>query len=260
MRSGRILIILGLVLAVGAAGLSFFILRNADTGQQQVEVKRRSVVVAIQPVEARSEIPPDALRVDSWPVEIAPQNSFTSTAQVAGQLTIAPIFPGQVILDNMIVARLDETEQPTQTTGSDVSFTIPEGEVAVAFPVSNIATVAGAIQQGDTVDLMVSLQGSAATTEGEGEQGSASDGVTGFTLQNLEVIRTRPWNVEEGDQPGTVYTMLVDRQQALILKYIRENATPDFALRPAGDEEEYDTDPVDLNYIITEFDLEPVQP
>lgn len=256
MRSGRILIILGLVLAVGAAGLSFFILQNADTGQEQEEVEERSVVVAVQPVEARSEIPPDALRVEPWPVNIAPQNSFTSTAQVAGQLTIAPIFPGQVILNNMVVSRLSETQQPTQTRGSDVSFTIPEGQVAVAFPVSSIATVAGAIRQGDTVDLMVTLQ--PPSIEGGGQAGPGN--VAGFTLQNLEVIRTRPWNVEEGDGGGTVYTMLVDRQQALILKYVRENATPDFALRPAGDNEEYDTDPVDLNYIITEFDLEPVQP
>lgn len=256
MRSGRILIILGLVLAVGAAGLSFFILQNADTGQQQVEVERRPVVVAIQPVEARTAIPPDALRVEQWPVEIAPQTAMTTTSKVAGKLTIAPIFPGQVILDNMIVDKLDTTGQITGTAGSDVSFTIPDGQVAIAFPVSNIATVAGAIQQGDTVDLMVSLQPPAI----EGDQGGGPNNVTGFTLQNLEVIRTRPWNVEEGDQAGTVYTMLVDRQQALILKYIRENAQPDFALRPAGDEEEYDTDAVDLNYIITEFDLEPVQP
>lgn len=256
MRSGRILILLGLVLAIGAAGLSFLILQNAASGQEQVEVERRPVVVAIQPVEARSAIPPDAVRVEQWPVDIAPSTALTQTAQVAGQLTVGPIFPGQPILDSMIVDKAEVVGQITGTVRSDLSFTIPEGKVAVAFPVSNIATVAGAVQAGDTVDLMVSVQ-PPQPEEGGGEFATSS--VTGFTLQNLEVIRTVPWSAEEGQGVGTVYTLLVDRQQALLLKFIRENAQPDFALRPAGDEEQYDTEPVDLNYLITQFDLEPSQ-
>ncbi len=258
MRGGRILILLGLILAIGAGFITFLFLQNASVNQAAAPVETQPVVVALQPIEARTPIPPDAVGLQDWPVTLVPPGALTDTAQVANKLSVAPIFPGQVIVKEMVVDKEQLEELPpalaAQEYGSDVSFTIPEGKVAVAFPVNEISSVAGAIRPGDTVDLLVTLT----LPEEVAEPGGGANVVTGFTLQNLEVINTVPWGVEGGDQPvGQIYTLLVDRQQAAILKFIRENAQPDFALRPAGDTAEYEVEPVTLNYLLTTFNLAP---
>lgn len=258
MRGGRILILLGLILAMGAGFITFLMLQNASSGQQAAPVETQPVVVALQRIEARTSIPPDAIGIQDWPVTLVPPGALTDTAQVAGKLSVAPIFPGQVILQDMIIDKEQLEELPPAAAtqiGSDVSFTIPEGKVAVAFPVTEISSVAGAIRPGDTVDLLVTIN----LPETVAEPGTGRNVVTGLTLQNLEVINTVPWGTEvEGNQPsGQIYTLLVDRQQAAILKFIRENAQPDFVLRPAGDTAEYEIEPVTLNYLLTTFNLAP---
>lgn len=258
MRGGRILILLGLVLAMGAGFITFLLLQNASTGQTAAPVETQPVVVALQRIEARTSIPPDAIGIQDWPVTLVPPGALTDTAEVAGKLSVAPIFPGQVILQDMIVDKEQLEELPSAAATqlkSDVSFTIPEGKVAVAFPVTEISSVAGAIRPGDTVDLLVTIN----LPETAAEPGTGRNVVTGLTLQNLEVINTVPWGTEvEGNQPsGQIYTLLVDRQQAAILKFIRENAQPDFVLRPAGDTAEYEIEPVTLNYLLTTFNLAP---
>ncbi len=262
MRGGRILILLGFILALGAGFITFMFLQNAAGNQAAAPVETQSVVVALQPVDARSAIPPDAVGIQDWPVTLVPPGALTDTAQVAGKLTVGPIFPGQVIVQDMIVDKEQLEAQPAAAAaqlGSDLSYTIPEGMVATAFPVTEISSVAGAIQPGDRVDLIitVNLPEELAPVEG----GGAQNVVTGFTLQNLEVINTVPWGVEaEGAQAGgQIYTLLVDREQANILKYIRENAQPDFVLRPAGDTAEYEVQPVTLEYLLTTFNLLPEQ-
>ncbi|MDQ7031011.1 MAG: Flp pilus assembly protein CpaB [Ardenticatenia bacterium] len=254
---------LGFILALGAGFITFMFLQNAAGNQAAAPVETQPVVVALQPVDSRSAIPPDAVGIQDWPVTLVPPGALTDTAQVAGKLTVGPVFPGQVIVQDMIVDKEQLETQPAAAAaqlGSDLSYTIPEGMVATAFPVTEISSVAGAIKPGDRVDLIITVNLPEQLAAAEGG-GGVQNVITGLTLQNLEVINTVPWGVEaEGAQVGgQIYTLLVNREQASILKFIRENAQPDFVLRPAGDTEEYEVEPITLEYILTNFNLLPNQ-
>nr|WP_290668707.1 Flp pilus assembly protein CpaB [Ardenticatena sp.] len=257
---GRILVLLGLILAVVSAGLVFFMLATSS-GEEAAPVETRPVVVAIQPIPARSVIPPDAITVRDWPVELIPTGALTDTASVANKLATTDIYQGQPIVRDMVVDKEAAAEElgASAAQRSDVSFLIPEGKVAMAFPVNEVSSVAGAIRPGDTVDLIVSFSASIQDLGGTlpPNLSRTSINMTAFTLQNIEILRTSPWTAEDGEAAaGNMYTLLVDRQQAAILTYISQYMTPIFVLRPAGDETEYTVEPVTLRYILTNFGLD----
>lgn len=256
---GRILVLLGLIMAVISAGLVFFLLASSS-GEEAAPVETRPVVVAIQPVPARSVIPPDAITVREWPVELIPTGALTDTADVANKLATTDIYQGQPIVRDMVVDKEAAAEElgTTAAQRSDVSFLIEEGKVAMAFPVDEISSVAGAIRPGDTVDIIVSFSASIQDLGGTlpPNLSRTSVNMTAFTLQNIEILRTSPWTAEDGEATGNMYTMLVDRQQAAILTYIRQYMTPVFVLRPAGDEAVYQVEPVTMRYILTNYGLD----
>jgi Flp pilus assembly protein CpaB len=87
--------------------------------------------------------------------------------------------------------------------------------------------------------------------------------VTQLTVQNAEVLRVGLWPSvsPEGEgeveqiEPGIV-TLLVSPQDALVLKWARENgAVIDLALRSAVDEEVFSTEAVTLDYMISRFNI-----
>lgn len=256
---GRILVLLGLILAVISAGLVFFMLATSS-GEEAAPVETQPVVVAIQPIPARSVIPPDAITVRDWPVELIPTGALTDTTSVANKLATTDIYQGQPIVRDMVVDKEAAAEElgTSAAQRSDVSFLIPEGKVAIAFPVNEISSVAGAIRPGDTVDLIVSFSASIQDLGGTlpPNLSRTSINMTAFTLQNIEILRTSPWTAEDAEAAGSIYTLLVDRQQAAILTYISQYMTPVFVLRPAGDETEYAVEPITLRYILTNFGLE----
>src|SRR4029078_12754356 len=81
-----------------------------------------------------------------------PIGAFASPADVVGQLSLVPIFPGQPIIDEMIISKSD-----AEAHHSNASLILEKGMVAVSFAVTAGSDVAEAIQAGDRVDLLVTL-------------------------------------------------------------------------------------------------------
>ncbi|MCA9930642.1 MAG: hypothetical protein KC419_19290 [Anaerolineales bacterium] len=99
----------------------------------------------------------DLLEIEQRPItNIALQGSytFTSTDDVVGQITRVDIARGQEILRPMLA--LNPTD--IGSFGSDLALSIPQGEVAVAFPLSSQSGVALAMRPGDAVDVMMTLR------------------------------------------------------------------------------------------------------
>lgn len=251
-RSARLLIVLGFILAIVSAGATLFILRRQPQGNVQ-PVETASVVVAFQNIEAHVPVPPDAIGVKEWPQDSVPPGAILNPADAVGKLTRSPIFPGQILLASMLIDK--KVEETRLGLGSDASFIIPKGKIAVAMTIDNISGVAGAIQSGDRVDVLLSMR-----LQQDTAQGITQEPVTQLALQDIEVLRVGIWNVtgnRQQDQPQQVVTFLVDRQQALILKHLRENTLVDLALRAAGDHEVVTTETVSEDYMIREFDIRP---
>lgn len=275
-RRGRVLILLGLILAIVAFILAYFLLQGA-AAPPPPEIQTAQVLVALQPITERTEVPVESVGPKEFPLDAVPPNALRDPSDVLGKFAIVPIFPGQVIVAEMLV---DKAE--AQKTGLYASFAIPPGKVAMAMPITDLSNVARAIQAGDFVDVLVTIRYKVVEEEVSPEGAVAitelgESLVVQLTLQDVEVLKVGLWgptqpSAEEGGQQtqqqqqqqqqararGPEFlTLLVSQQDALVLKFARDDPsfTVDFALRGVGDHTLVTTDSVTLEYLLTRFNI-----
>lgn len=111
------------------------------------------LVVAVQELPRGIVIPPNAVALRPWPQDAAPLNGITSLEDVIGMRARTDIFREQPILSNMVVEDLTGAAH----VGSDAAAVLPEGLRAVSIPVDRLTSIAYAPQDGDRVDLIVSM-------------------------------------------------------------------------------------------------------
>ncbi len=255
-RGGRILIVLGVLLGVISFAAAFIVLSSKPTEGATPQIKTVKVVIAQQNIPLHTPIPASALTVYDWPEDVQlPRGTFTDTTIVAGRLSKTDIAIGQVVDSDMVVDK--KVEETRKGLGSDASLIVPAGQVAVAFPVNQISSVSSAIKDGDRVDLMVSYN--IAQVPGANQPVATVRQVTQLALQDVEILRVGSWTTaaaanDAAPQAAGDITFLVNRQDALVLKFLRETSTEvQLALRAAGDHEIVKTEPVIVDYIDTRF-------
>ncbi len=258
-RGGRILILLGIILGLVTAAGTFLALSSPPP--PVVQVQTRAVVIAIQNIPARTEIPAEALGTQQWPEPI-PTGAFEKLSDVAGKLALQPIYQGQILLPQMIIDKTSLKE-----TRSNASYVIPAGKVAMAFSINPLSSVANAIQAGDTVDLMLTLNPgglpspSTSRTVVTTTTGTEGQPVTQMMLQDVLILQIGDWgapasgNQQQAAAAASIVTFVLDRQDALALKSAREQGTIEFVLRPAGDHKVVTTEPVTLQYLNKRFNF-----
>lgn len=255
-RGGRILIVLGLLLGAITAVGTFIVLGSSTPTTAPISM--RPVVVAQQNIPERAEITSDAVAIQQWPESAVPVGAVSSTDGVVGKIALQPIYQGQIILPPMIVAKGQLGQSRT-----NASLIIPDGKVAMAFSVSDLSSVAGAVQPGDSVDLLLTLSPGAlpstasravTTTAPLGSEGLP---VTQIMLQNLLVMQVGPWTVGDSNAApaGNIVTFAIDRQDALALKSAREQGGIDIVLRKSGDKQIVNLEPVTLQYLNKRFNF-----
>ena len=261
-RGGRVLVLLGIVLGILTAGGTFLVLSTAQPQGQQIPT--RSVVIAQQNITDRTEIAPEAIGKADWPEAFLPPGAYENTNQVTGKLAVQAIYQGQIILPQMI---LDKNQ--IKETRSNASYLVPEGKIAVAFPLSTLSGVAGALQTGDTVDLLLTLSPSVgvkpitATAPSVGGEGQP---VSQMMLQDVLILNMGAWPGSAGTTeknapaPANIVTFAVDRQDALALKAAREQGQVELVLRRAGDHKIVNTEPVNLQYLNKRFNFNLILP
>ena len=116
-----------------------------------------NVVVAKLPIPIGEMLTEDLLETELRPstnVALQGNYTFTSTESLAGSIVVVPIAKGQEILQPMVASN------PTDVTdiGSDLSLYIPEGNIAVAFPIDRFSGASLAMRAGDAVDVIMTLR------------------------------------------------------------------------------------------------------
>lgn len=271
-RGGRILVLLGIVLGVMTAGLVFVFL-GTNTGNPPPP-PQRSVVIALQNIPARSVISIDALTSVQYPEGIIPQGAFSSPQDIAGKLAIDNIYQGETILPPMIIDR--SKVSGTDPIRSPASYIIPENKVAMAFQITPLSGVAGAIQPGDYVDMILTLQPPTNITQTTGARvnlanvtGTEGEAVTQLFLQDVQVINVGTWtsglpqNQQQQQQNANIITIVIERQDATTLKSGRELGNIDLILRRAGDHKlivPTSIEPVTREYINRRFNFKLLPP
>jgi len=256
-RRGILFIIIGVVAAL-AAGISVYALSSnvsetATAAVQPTPVPPTTIqiVVANGDIEPATVLTATNLTTRPYVRDSVPTGAFTNTATLLGATTIERIYSGQPIIDKQFLAAGGR---------SGISSVIPEGKVLAAFPSTDILNSTGAVRQGDHVDILLSLpiSGTARIDAGTGtgsQQAGTTTLVSQATLQNIEVYNTGTW--APGGQPAQqgvglkIVTFIVDHQQALILKFVKDSGgTIDIVVRSLKEGKEVETAPVNLDYLV----------
>ena len=166
MRIGRVLLMVGLVLFIGALAVGGFMWwqsRSQPAAPSELEggtplpppPVMTQIVVAAQSIPRGIVIKEDAnaVVIRNWPVDAVPAGAITDLEGVYGRVSRADVVLGMPILEDMLAGEAWDTGE----TGSDAALRVPPGKVAYAIPAARYSSAAWALQPGDHVDVILSL-------------------------------------------------------------------------------------------------------
>ncbi len=279
---GCIWLVAGLLIAVLAGVMAYLYLDRAaqETAEAVVDTTPKvQVVVAARAVLVRTQLTEADLRLAEFAVDTVPAGSLSSVPDAVGRITSVDLYPGEPVLAQRLV-------DPNMVTGDGrhALLLAPE-EILMAFPAADLMGTLTVLKPGDRVDLYISLEipwdreliGVGAGSGGaEGAEAPEAELTTFIVLQNVG-IAALPGSLPEdaaeqqaaGDllgtdtQPQQVTTEPADAilftlapQDALVLKYVMDRgAVQDIVLRAPGAETPFETEPVNIDYIINRYDL-----
>jgi len=241
----------GLLVALLAGFVGFLTLSRATAqraGQPQA-MAQVDVVVAAQAVPLRSVLKAESLQLKKMPVDTVPEGALKEIAQAEGQITTVELFPGEVILSQRLI-------DPNVVSASGrLALLVAEDQVLMAFPATDLMSTVGVLKPGDHVDILISMTFPAGQAAG---QGSGEGGQSTFDLlQNVTVsalVGTE--TAQQGSQQTAPKALLftIKPQDALILKYVKDaGGVVDIVLRASGVDKPFETEPVDLDYLINQY-------
>lgn len=193
------------------------------TGTAQTADPVIGVVVATRELPPGKELSADDITISRMPTESLPSGSFRTVPELVGRTTLQPLVKGQAIVDPMLA--------PTGSK-SGLMGLIPAGHRAMTVEINEFTGLAGMLQPGARVDVVVSLRD---------DKGVSA---TRTVLQNLEVRAVgrniNPTPVMEGAPPAPPsnnVTLLVTPRQAQILNLATQNGRPWLVLRNSLDKD-----------------------
>ena len=257
---GFLWLLAGLIVAMLAGVVGFMTLSGATAqrsgaGSSAPDVP---VVVAAQAVPVRSLIKPSDVMIRNIPVNSLPEGALRDTNEAIGKLNLAELFPGEVLLRQRVV------DPNVKSSDGRIALALADDQVLIAYPANDLLSRSGVLKPGDRVDLLFSIRvdpnrilavAGARPGVASGMGGGDEEEVSTFNaLQNVK-ISALVGAVPGGDKTESalpqVLLLTVSPQDALVLKHLKDiDATFDMALRAPGSEQPWETDPVDIDYII----------
>jgi Flp pilus assembly protein CpaB len=159
-RRGKLVIVLGVILAVVAGGAAFYLINQAQEHAGQGDIQKVKVVVAAQIIPARTPIAPGAVVVREVALDAVTQVGIvTDAGSLLGKVLAIPLAAGQPIYSNMILGAgaagnsgfsilgPNETIAPDSPAWRAISITIPDERA-----------VAGLLTAGQTIDIFMTAQ------------------------------------------------------------------------------------------------------
>lgn len=255
-RRGWILFVLGLMFALIAGVLVFFVLEgqrsNAEEAARQALLQEEQVKPTIPlPVAVRKLTPgtvltPNDYEVKNFPIDLVPVDAITQTTTIDSQVLIRSVGQGETFNKSQLLGGDGET----------VSQQIVKGQILMAFPIVDLLSQSNLINDGDHLDLLLTLRREQLeTTE---VQNPTFSQVTGITLQNIEVFRVlRPRSSDDEEQAtATALLFSLKPEDAVMLKFIKDlGGTIDFTMRSPLDQDTFTVEPVKEEDLRTRFNF-----
>lgn len=291
-RSGRLFIVLGVVLALAALLLAIFALAGGDDdddtsggGGGGEQVRDVTVVQVKRDIDAHTKLVEDDLEEVTVKSDTITEDNARDISEVIGFAYKEDLTEGQRILRSRLEV-------------SGVAEELEPGRRAISLPVDENQLVAGLVRQDDSVDLIFQINAlltrvipangielpeentlqlaevtippfgedpDPAPYPFEGEAGSRfvvydndnGNPVTKMVLQNITVLRViRMGSAAEGEQEEGGFLVLdVSPTEAELIAMMTNLTNYSVALRGPEDDEIVTTPGVNLELLVTEYDL-----
>jgi len=132
---------------VASIGVSQYMERASGAGTTEIETAK--IFVAITEVGPGEKLDAQNVKLEEWPKDRVPEGAIFELEQLEDHFTRARLYSGEPIM----AAKLMDSN----IRGSE-AITIPKGYRVVSVPVTVDTAVAGMLQPGDRVDILVFLR------------------------------------------------------------------------------------------------------
>jgi Flp pilus assembly protein CpaB len=185
-RRGKLIIALGIVLALLAGATSFFLLSQASQNASQAPTQKVTVVVAAKDIAARTPVQAGDVALHEVALDAATQvGVLTKPEDVIGKVLAVPVLTGQPIYGTMIASSSTGSGfsilGPTETIGPN-----SENWRAVSITIPDDRAVGGLLQPGQTVDIIMTA--TLKVPEPYASAGYYADTSTKVTYQNVVIL------------------------------------------------------------------------
>ncbi len=222
-------------------------------------VLKTEVVIAAREIGVRQLITDQDLDVQEMPIELVPPGAVKAKADAIGKVAMSDIFPGEVLVEGRLTS-------PTITQKRNIAIVMDEDRLVFALPILDLMSRIDVLKSGDRVDVLVSFEvekEEEAGTPAEKKTKTETELRTADTLQNVElsaivvsIITTREGEEKEGGPEAILIAL--KPQDALVLKHLIDTgAIIDLALRAPTQEELFETEMVNMDYILDRFEIRP---
>jgi Flp pilus assembly protein CpaB len=225
-RRGKVIIILGFLLALLAGAAAFYLINQAQQQAGQGDLQRVAVVVATRDIPARKPVEADDVTIRQVPLDPTNERGVvTDVQQVVGRVLAVPVLQGQMVTTNMLAS----TASGGQFSILDPTETVtPESEAwrAVSLTVPDDRGVGGMLLPNQTVDVVVTATVNVpAGLLAEGE--FYTDKSTKITYQNMIILA----------KAGSFYIVKATLAVAEEISHLQASGTAQFSmvLRPEQD-------------------------
>jgi pilus assembly protein CpaB len=215
--------------------------------RSKVTVVRRptaQVVVAQLDIAPGETLESRLLQVSTWPQDIIPPKTVSNPQKLHGRVAMMPISKGEPILESKLAP---------EGTAAGLSGLLDPNMLAVTVKTDEVSGVAGFVNPGDRIDVLVELP-----------QGGGHDGKEHFSkiiLQNLKVLsKGQVWDQTVEKKPKVVptVTLEVSPEQAEMLNLATFEGKIRLALRNQTNRTYFSTRGVDTLQLLNKHPVPPV--
>jgi len=158
-RRARLVLIVGLLFAVGAGATTFFVANTAKS-EAPAAIPTSSIVVAAREIPPKTQITTADLKLVKMNSEVVPPSALTSADQVVGKITINSISVGEPILPTKLGSANGQvfTVFPPAALGNDGAPPVNSPNYrAMSITVADAQAAGGSILPGDLVDVLFTM-------------------------------------------------------------------------------------------------------
>ena len=213
MNRSRLLMIGALALALGLF-VSYSVYNRLRTSGGSSNELMAEVVVAANDIPVGAKLEERDIRMARYPQSNLPAGVYTRKSQVVGRGVVLPIYRGEFVLPGKLAA---------ENAGAGLPSLIPPGMRAVSVRVNDVVSVAGFVQPGTRVDVLMT-----------GNAGSSNERQTTTVLENVAVIavgKSLERNASGDQQTAPVITLLVSPDDGQKLALSGQEGRIQLALR-----------------------------